>query len=212
MPDIIRLAHSVCPFVTGYEGNVSCRADDQSFLIKGSGKRLSSLTPGDLVRCYFPGGHDGTLRPSMEEGMHRVLLSLPGVRFVAHTHPTNALKVLCSTGEARDFATKRLFPDQVVFNGPRSVLIDYKHPGAELAESVARLADDISTLGLPAIILLSNHGIVAIGETVDQCIVATEICEKSAEIFMGCSGTRSYLTDDQVEKLTIDEMEKHRKK
>jgi ribulose-5-phosphate 4-epimerase/fuculose-1-phosphate aldolase len=209
---LVRLAHQLSPFVTGYEGNVSCRLDDSRFLIKASGKRMSSLEDQDLVMCNLSGGYQGKVFPSMEVNMHRALLSLPGVRYIAHTHPTSVLKVLCSEHEAKTFASKRLFPDQVVFNGPYSILLDYLHPGTDLGQSISDLLVSNKLPSLPLIILLKNHGVVIAGETADQCLVATEICEKSAEIYIGCLGKRSYLTGQQIQRIVHDEMEKHRKK
>jgi ribulose-5-phosphate 4-epimerase/fuculose-1-phosphate aldolase len=209
---LVKLAHKLSPYVKGYEGNVSCRIGDKTFLIKASGKRMSCLREQDLVLCELTGGHQGTLIPSMEVEMHRALLSLPGVQYVAHTHPTNALKVLCSKFGAEEFAYRRMFPDQVVFNGPRSILVDNLHPGADLGNFIRDHIVSSSIPVLPAILLLKNHGVVAVGHTADHCLIATEICEKSAEIYVGCKGKRSYLTDQQVERLVNDEMEKHRKK
>ena len=36
------------------------------------------------------------------------------------------------------------------------------------------------------LILLQNHGIICPGSSIKECIVATKMCEKSAEIFVGC--------------------------
>jgi ribulose-5-phosphate 4-epimerase/fuculose-1-phosphate aldolase len=210
---LIGLAHRLSGFVVGYEGNVSCRLDDKRFLIKGSGRRLSCLSESDLVECEQGGTHYGDLRPSMEVEFHSHLLSLPGVNFVAHTHPTNTMKLLC-TSEAETFADKRIFPDQVVFNGARSALVDYVHPGPELAaairEGVSRFV--LREGAIPQLILLRNHGIVTLGETAEQCLVATEICEKAAEILSGCRGTPTFLTDSQVHMIVGDDREAHRKK
>jgi ribulose-5-phosphate 4-epimerase/fuculose-1-phosphate aldolase len=61
--------------------------------------------------------------------------------------------------------------------------------------------------------LLENHGIIACGKTVDECVVITEICEKSAEIFIDTIKLKSvnYLTNSEIDKLLNDENEKYRK-
>ena len=54
-------------------------------------------------------------KPSIETVFHAWLLTLPGVGFVGHTHCLAANQILCSP-RGKDFATQRLFPDQVVGN------------------------------------------------------------------------------------------------
>ena len=65
----------------------------------------------------------------------------------------------------------------------------------------------------PKLILLKNHGIITCGKTIEECVVATEICEKSAEIFL--SGVdkmnMTYLSNLDINKLINVENEKYRK-
>ena len=60
------------------------------------------------------------LKPSVESLFHAWLLALDGVAFVGHTHPLAAISVL-SSPYAEAYATRRLFPDQIVYCGPESV-------------------------------------------------------------------------------------------
>ena len=57
------------------------------------------------------------LKPSVESLFHAWLLALDGVAFVGHTHPLAAISVL-SSPYAEAYATRRLFPDQIVYCGP----------------------------------------------------------------------------------------------
>ena len=59
----------------------------------------------------------------------------------------------------------------------------------------------------PKLILLENHGIIACGKTIGECIVSTDICEKSAEIFTVNS---KFLTKDDIKELVEDKQEKYR--
>ena len=122
------------------------------------------------------------------------------------------MKILCSS-KIYEFAEKRIFPDQVVFNGKNSCVIPYVKPGVELKKIIElEISKWISNYGqLPKLILLKNHGIITFGKTIDECVIKTEICEKSAEIFLGASiHGIDFLTVDEVNELLNDEKEKYR--
>ena len=213
--DLKYLSNSVSKFVVGAEGNVSKKINNYLY-IKSSGSLLKNLDDSDIV-CYdFLGNQKDnfTKKGSMELDFHMFLLKQTDINYVCHTHPVNTLKILCSKF-AEEFSDKRLFPDQVVFNGEKSCLIPYETPGEDLFKAIE---EEVSKFEkkyefFPKLILLKNHGIIACGKSVNECITITEICEKSAEVFLGCVNLNSinYLTDNEVEKLTKDKNEKYRK-
>jgi len=213
--DLKSLSKSVSQFVVGAEGNVSKKEGDV-FFIKSSGSFLKDLDDSDIV-CYdFLGNQKDNLtkKGSMELDFHMFLLKQTDINYICHTHPVNTLKILCSDF-AEEFSNKRLFPDQVIFNGKKSCLIPYETPGKDLFTSIEYNVNNfIKNYGFfPKLILLKNHGIIACGKSINECITITEICEKSAEIFLGCHSLNSinYLTDNEVEKLINDKNEKYRK-
>ena len=114
-----------------------------------------------------------------------------------------------------DFSVYRLFPDQVIFNDKKSCVIPYANPGEELFNHIEDMVNKFieSEKFFPKLILLKNHGIITCGKTIEECVVATEICEKSAEIFL--SGVdkmnMTYLSNLDINKLINDENEKYRK-
>jgi ribulose-5-phosphate 4-epimerase/fuculose-1-phosphate aldolase len=209
--DLLKLSNQLSKYVIGAEGNVSCKSDN-GFYIKASGKPLSNLSKSDLVFCNNDCTYSSNnLKPSIETGFHSWLLNNLDINFVAHTHPINTLKVLCSD-EIYNFSKYRLFPDQVVFNGPESCLVEYFHPGDEL---VSAIKDSVNTYVskyelLPKIILLKNHGIITYGKTINECIIASEMCEKSAEIFLGSLFSPKYLSESDINKIVSDDKEKYR--
>jgi len=215
MDKLLKLSHSLSRFVIGGEGNVSCRLKN-GFIIKASGKSLIDLSEDDLVHCEFYGDrfNSNGLQPSIETGFHEWLLQQPNINYVAHTHPINTLQILC-TEYITDFATKRLFPDQVVFNGSESCVVNYFHPGDELLnELINSVIEYRDRLGvLPKLILLKNHGIICIGSTMEECLISTEMCEKSAEIFLGAkkTGSINYLSVYDINKIENDKKEEYRK-
>jgi rhamnose utilization protein RhaD (predicted bifunctional aldolase and dehydrogenase) len=207
------------------EGNTSVRLSERSFAVKASGANLAALTPAGVTECRFGGllalldagplpdrAVDQALldsrvnprarKPSVEALFHAYLLTLPGVLFVGHTHPTAVNALLCSR-RARVFARRRLFPDEVVCCGPESVFVPYADPGLQLARAIrTAVAAHVGRRGLPPrIILLESHGVIALGPTAAAVAAATLMCAKAAEVFLGAAGTGEtprFLTPAQV--------------
>ncbi len=73
-------------------GNISCRIDDESFVITPSGKAYEDLTPDDIVLVKIADlSYEGDVKPSSEKGIHASCYELrPDVNFVIHTHQKNA--------------------------------------------------------------------------------------------------------------------------
>lgn len=209
--DLLKLSNCLSKYVIGAEGNISCKSDN-GFYIKASGKSLSNISKSDLVFCNNDGSYEYSgLKPSIEAGFHSWLLNNLDINFVAHTHPINTLKVLCSN-EIYNFSKYRLFPDQVVFNGPESCVVEYFHPGDELTDGIKNAINDYihKHERSPRIILLKNHGIITFGKTINDCIISSEMCEKSAEIFLGSLFNPTYLSQFDISKILSDDKEKYR--
>ena len=191
------------------EGNVSGRIDQNIFAVKSSGSSLATLTEIELTHCYFDrllpvldrenvseseiedllrGSRvlPVALKPSVETFFHAYLLTLPGVNYVGHTHPVPVNQILCS-GLGTSFAEERRFPDEVVCCGPMSLLIPYEDPGLALAKRIRRDVQSFERKQgkTPKVILLENHGVITIGQSVDAVRVAMSMTVKAAEIFVG---------------------------
>jgi rhamnose utilization protein RhaD (predicted bifunctional aldolase and dehydrogenase) len=85
--------------------------------------------------------HSVKARPSVEVTFHAALLTDCDVRYIAHTHPVAINRITCSS-RVREFASHRLFPDEIVLCGPESVLVPYTDPGLPLALEIRRNAHD----------------------------------------------------------------------
>ena len=214
--DLLELSNTVSKYCVGMEGNVSGKLNTEQFLIKASGHKLSNLDSDGLIIYDFNGNQINNFnkKGSMELGFHTFLLGFSGINFVSHTHPINTLKILCSD-YSDDFANQRLFPDQVVFNGVKTCVVPYGKPGEELTELIKEHVNlFIDEVGyLPKLILLKNHGLIACGTSIDECIIITDICEKAANIFIGSIGLGNihFLNNKQINDLIIDDKEKYRK-
>jgi rhamnose utilization protein RhaD (predicted bifunctional aldolase and dehydrogenase) len=192
------------------EGNTSCRIDADSFWIKASGQQMHGIeqdgfvavrfepilamleqSPGDLaaqkavmqaakVKADVPG------LPSVEVTFHAMLLAECNVAYIGHTHPVAVNRILCST-RAREFAAHRLFPDEAVLCGPESVFVPYCDPGLPLALAIRDGARSyMAEWGeAPKVILLANHGLIALGQTPSEILNVTAMCVKAAHIFAG---------------------------
>ncbi|MCS7034404.1 MAG: class II aldolase/adducin family protein [Phycisphaerae bacterium] len=191
------------------EGNTSARLPGGTFAVKSSGASLETLTEDGLVECRTQPLLkllDGPLpddevtekalmdarvdprsrKPSVEAVFHAVLLELPGVSFVGHTHPTSVNSILCSA-RAGAFARQRRYPDEIVCCGPESLLVPYVDPGIALAREIHRLAGEFvqRTGAAPRAILLQNHGLIALGGSTASVLATTTMMEKAARIFLG---------------------------
>ena len=209
------------------EGNTSAKLGPKQFAVKASGCCLGTLTEADVTLCdaepllgllerknVTDAAVDQTLldsrvdpqakKPSVEAMFHAWLLTLKDVSFVGHCHPTTVNQVLCSP-RARDFAERRMFPDEVVCCGATAVFVPYTDPGLALSrEIVERTKAFIEKEGdVPRLILLQNHGLIALGSSPNAVLAATLMADKAAAIFMGAAamGGPNFLTPQHVERI-----------
>jgi rhamnose utilization protein RhaD (predicted bifunctional aldolase and dehydrogenase) len=229
--ELIRLAHELGRedrklSILG-EGNVSCAASPSEFLVKASGSQLGTLSENDLTLCkkdevsrllekktigdadmekalLDARVNEQGKKPSTEAVFHAWLLGLDQIGWVGHCHPTSVNQVLCSP-RARDFAERRLFPDEVVCCGPASVFIPYTDPGLPLAREIRdRTTFYIKQHGsAPRLILLQNHGLIAIGATSSAVLACVLMATKAAEIFAGAAalGGPNFMAPKDVERI-----------
>ncbi len=210
------------------EGNVSARVDDASFFIKASGASMATATVQSLVQVDLGRvlalvttlqGDDAatatalqeavvapetTLRPSVETGMHAILLAKTGKSWIAHTHPPAITGVLCSHN-AEALVAGALFPDQVVVCGEHPLLLPYVDPGVPLARALAEGMDrHLDRYGLPPkAIYLQNHGFVAVGGTAVEALAITDMAVKAALVLSGAfgAGGPSYLPASESSRI-----------
>jgi ribulose-5-phosphate 4-epimerase/fuculose-1-phosphate aldolase len=146
---------------------------------------------------------------------HAWLLTLEGVEFVGHCHSEAANKILCSE-RARDFAENRIFPDEIVCCGRASVFVENCDPGLPLALGIREQTTAyIKQHGeAPRLILLENHGIIALGKTADAVLACTYMADKAASIFAGAAamGGPVFLPREQIERIAGRPDEVYRQK
>jgi rhamnose utilization protein RhaD (predicted bifunctional aldolase and dehydrogenase) len=220
------------------EGNTSAKVSPETFRVKASGGNLGGLTVEGTVECRFDkllplleseGLSDAAIdqalfdsrvdatakKPSVEALFHAYLLSLPGMEFIGHTHTVSVNQILCSA-RAREFAEKRLFPDEIVCCGVASIYVPYTDPGLKLAQAIRReTAQFIAKHSRPPrVVLLQNHGIIALGNTAPAVLATMLMAEKAASIFVGAAvlGGPVFLSAEQVERIAGRPDEHYRQK
>jgi rhamnose utilization protein RhaD (predicted bifunctional aldolase and dehydrogenase) len=191
------------------EGNSSAQADDLTFWVKASGAEMRTIDASGLVQVRFDGvlslleageltddqvkagleaarvDADATARPSVETVLHALALRLEGVNFVGHTHPTAVNAILCSQ-QAQEATAGRLFPDEIVYCGPAPVYVPYADPGLPLARAVRDAIDDYLNefREVPKVILMQNHGLIALGKSASEVENITAMYVKTARMII----------------------------
>ncbi len=215
------------------EGNTSVKIDDKTFSVKASGSSLATLAEDDAVDCRFAPllamlerddltdqqiedelfgcrVDQGAKKPSVEALFHAYLLTLPGVEYVGHTHSISVNQILCSP-LAKQFATSKLFPDEVVCCGAQSVFVPYTDPGLKLSQVIRE--ETVKYMEAfqapPRVILLENHGIITLGSSPSAVKAAMLMAQKAAEIFVGAAalGGPNFMSPEDVDRIAnrIDE-------
>ena len=207
------------------EGNVSARSDDETFWVKASGSSLSTLQASDLSLVQFGpilSSLENDLgetevetllvaaqtdpahkKPSVETFLHALCLH-HGARWVGHTHAVAVNKVLCSVLGAEPFK-RHIFPDAVVVCGRIPAVIPYVDPGFALAKAVqAELTHFRDLYGtLPKLLLLENHGPVAMGSSAREVMNIMLMADKWARTLAGtyALGGPKFLPDEEVARI-----------
>ena len=158
---------------------------------------------------------NNTTRPSTETVFHALCLSLDGVNFVGHTHATAVNMLTCSNAFEEAFSG-RLFPDEIVMCGIAPVLVPYIDPGIPLAREIrSRINAYIDIYAeIPKVILMQNHGPVALGRTAEQVENITAMMVKTARVILGAYsvGGPHFLTPANVDRIHTRPDEAYRRK
>lgn len=183
--------------VAGTWGNISRRLEDDEtkFAITPSGMDYEDTQEEDIVVLNLDGEKvKGEREPSTEFHLHQhIYSSREDTNAIVHTHSTFASAVSCTRE-----SIPPLVEDMVQIVGGRIETADYKLPGTEeLAESA------VEALGDKRAALLANHGVVSLGEDLEEAMKVSEIVEKSAKIFLlaNLSGEIHELSDAEVKKM-----------
>lgn len=181
-------------FSTG--GNLSIRADDTSFLISPSGMAYESLKERDLVVMNSKGDIlKGDRKPSSEWHMHGAIYDAhPEIKALIHTH-SPYVSVVSSLGEDLP-AISYLIASAGTSTVP---LAPYETFGTEeLAKSA------VEAMGNSKVVMLSNHGLIAGGDTLKQAFSLAQEIEFCAFMYVTALSTGKkihYVSDEKMDEV-----------
>jgi len=220
------------------EGNTSSDAEDGSFWVKASGCRLSTIDENGFSRVrakrvieplddrslddrgVAAGLKSALLDPAMrhssvETFLHALCIVEGGAKWIGHTHPVSVMSILCSREGARPFM-RPIYPDEIVVCGLEPLVVPYKDPGLPLARAVRdglrRYADAAGRP--PRMILMVNHGLVALGQNSADLMNITLTADKWARTLLGTMalGGPKHLTERQARRIENRPDEAYRRK
>jgi rhamnose utilization protein RhaD (predicted bifunctional aldolase and dehydrogenase) len=154
-------------------------------------------------------------KPSVETFLHSICLREPGVSWTGHTHTTSVLSILASVRGTEPFR-RHVCPDAIVVCGRQVLAIPYLNPGLELSLAVRDgLAAFRAEHGKPPkVILMQNHGPVALGASSKEVLNIMLMLDKWARVLLGAfaAGGPTFLSDEDAEKIDSRLDEAYRRK
>ena len=159
---------------TSLGGNISLKLDDDRLLITPSALDKGRMKSDQIGLLSMSGeNHTTFLKPSIESGMHIALYKKrPDIKAIVHAHPPVAssytalrISINCTlTAEAR-----------AILGIPKTA--PYALMGTQsLAEIVAETTVDTN------VILMENHGIICLGQTLLVAFDRMEVLEAAAKM------------------------------
>lgn len=179
--------------VEGTWGNISVRLPAGNLLaITPSGREYATLQPQDIAIVDMQGRMlEGRYKPSSELPLHLAIYQRrPDVAAVIHTHSPYA--TACA-------AARRCVPpvveDMAQVVGGAVEVAPYALPGTvELAHGA------VAVLAQKYAVLLANHGLIGVGQTLGEAFTVCKLVEKAAQVFIYAQllGGASVLSDGDV--------------
>jgi rhamnose utilization protein RhaD (predicted bifunctional aldolase and dehydrogenase) len=220
------------------EGNTSVNRGDGTFWVKASGSSLGTLEESGLTLVSFDhilsvldrpvlseqeiedelvaSQVDKThKKPSVETFLHALCLSEGNATWIGHTHSVAVNQILCSTLGATPFL-QHVFPDAIVVCGAVPAVVSYHDPGFGLAKAIRdELRRYHGVYGKsPKLLLMENHGPVALGQSAKEVFNIMLMADKWARILHGsyALGGPKFLPHSEVSRIDnrIDELHRRR--
>lgn len=163
---------------TASGGNISLRVDAKHFLITPSALDKGRLVADEIAVVTIDGKNlTPHLRLSIETEMHRlILLAREDAQAVVHAHPTYASAFTAIKRNGKQAINTRLIAESYYLL-EEPLFVDYRLMGSDsLAEQAAVKAFDADVL------LLENHGVLAIGSSLLIAFDKIELLERACEM------------------------------
>jgi L-fuculose-phosphate aldolase len=182
--------------VRGTSGNISAReAGADRCLITPSGVDYDTMKPEELVLVSLDGTWDmAQAKPSVDTPVHlAVYRARPDVAACIHTH---SLYAAAFSTVGREIPA--LITESAGYVGGPVRVMGYVPPASpDTGDQVA------AGLGKDRAVLLPNHGVIAVGETLKKAFAAAMAVEESANVaFIALQlGTPKLVPDGEVERM-----------
>lgn len=181
-------------FSVGSAGNISVRSAD-GFLMTPTNTSLGRLDPEQLSVLDSSWAHVDGPKPSKEVVMHQAVYEArPDAQAVVHLHSTYVTAVSCLR---ENQVIPPLTPYFIMRLGREVPTVPYFRPGS------SHIKQDIFQAAQrgPAVIL-SNHGSIVAGTSLEDAVNAAEEMEVSAQLAFLLDGKSVRpLTDTEIEEL-----------
>jgi L-fuculose-phosphate aldolase len=183
-------------FLASADGNVSYRVSDNEILITPSGINKAQLKPDDLALVRL----DGKVlkgNPSSERLMHlEVYRKCKESRAVVHAHPPISIAWSIAHPELKELPAEAL--SEVILAVGRIPFVPYARPGTLEMGTVLH-----PFLPECRVMILSRHGALSWGESIDEAYNGMERLEHSALILKNAKelGGITSLSDEEVQVL-----------
>ena len=151
-------------------GNLSARIDNENILITGTGTFLGQLKESEIVKVNLTNGKaQGELKPSSELPLHTLVYKNFPAKVVLHCHPPliNGYFAVTNTLKAMSFETKFYLGDVPVIPQETPTVTDQ--------------APVISALKTNNLVVLKNHGTIAIADKFVDALSITEALEEAVK-------------------------------
>lgn len=172
-------------------GNISFRIENQVFITPSQTDKATIKTDEVGILSILGENLTPQLKPSMESKMHLAIYQQrPDIQAIVHAHPIFATSFCISRKEIK---TNLAGESWAVIGAP--VKADYQLMGTQ------DLADVVANASLNGnVILLENHGVLAVGKNLLQAYDRLEVTEAAAKM--------TFITDLMGERkeLTVSEL------
>jgi L-fuculose-phosphate aldolase len=191
-----RMLHERC-FVAAMDGNLSVRLPGARILVTPTCVSKGAMHPTDMVIVDLEGQRvSGRRNVTSEIGMHLLIYRMrPDVQAIVHAHPPTA------TGfAAAGIPLTEPLVCEVVMGLGCIPLARYGTPGtSELAQTLEPYVPNYDA------ILMSNHGVVTYGDTLEHAYMKMETVEHFAQIALVTHllGRQQPLKEIEIEKLLL---------
>jgi 3-dehydro-4-phosphotetronate decarboxylase len=201
-----RLREQICQYgrslferglTPGSSGNISIRLDDGGWLVTPTNASLGFLDPARISRLDAAGRLTSGDAPTKEIPLHSALYETRSkARAIVHLHCSHCVALSMLPEISPHNALPPMTPYYVMRCGTTALLPYYRPGDAAVADAIRGLAGKYSC------VLLSNHGPVVAGDTLEAAVFATEELEETAKLYLMLRGMNPRsLTAEQVADL-----------